>query len=171
MKREDLKALGLQQDIIDKIMDLHQVDAQEYQATKANATELQTKLTEATTTIDQLTTQASQALSLEEVNTKLAEQKQEYEKRIADYERKVEVDKYFQNIKFTSDLARQATIEAFNKKDFKLENGKFLGADDFLNELKQNNPNAFESEQQNIVKTNDIGAENTPTISTFKTFF
>ena len=55
---------------------------------------------------------------------------------------------YIGKFNFTSDLARDAAIAAFMKREFKRdENGKFLGADDFMAAMKEANPGAFVAEE------------------------
>lgn len=56
-------------------------------------------------------------------------------------------EKYFEGFEFTSDLAKAAAIQQFKEKELKLEDGKFLGADDFMKELAEKNPTAFVSEE------------------------
>jgi hypothetical protein len=55
-------------------------------------------------------------------------------------------EQFLSQYKFTSDLAKKAVIAEFNQKGFKIENDKFLGADDYMKQLKETNPTAFESE-------------------------
>lgn len=55
---------------------------------------------------------------------------------------------YIGKFNFTSDLARDAAVAAFMKQEFKRdENGKFLGADDFMAAMKEANPGAFVAEE------------------------
>ena len=56
-------------------------------------------------------------------------------------------EKYFEGFEFTSDLAKAAAMQQFKEKEFKREDGKFLGADDFMKELAEKNPTAFMSEE------------------------
>lgn len=53
---------------------------------------------------------------------------------------------YFSQIQFTSNLARSAAIAEFDKKNLEFKDGKFIGADDFIEELKKENPTAFVQE-------------------------
>lgn len=57
-------------------------------------------------------------------------------------------EKYFANIKFTSDLAKKAAIQEFKSKNFKLKDGVFEGGDAFIAEMKKNNASAFIEEKQ-----------------------
>lgn len=51
---------------------------------------------------------------------------------------------YMSKFKFTSPLAEKAAMAEFMAKEFKLgEDGKFLGADDFMESMKASNPGAF----------------------------
>lgn len=70
---------------------------------------------------------------------------------------KFATEKFFGNVKFSSDLARQAAIDMFTKKEFKYENEKFLGGEDFLAELKKTQPGAFviESDENTTTDTDD----------------
>lgn len=68
--------------------------------------------------------------------------------QIAAAEYDAAVKDFFAPVKFTSDLAKQAAIQAFKAKELKLDGGKFLGGDDYLKELKEANPGAFVNESE-----------------------
>lgn len=70
----------------------------------------------------------------------------EYKETIARMEYDGALGKYFEAFKFTSELAKKAAMDEFRKKELKLENGQFLGGDDFMKQLKEANPTAFEAE-------------------------
>ena len=44
-------------------------------------------------------------------------------------------------------------MQAFDEKELKFENGKFLGADDFFKGSKESDPGIFKEEQQQKKKT------------------
>jgi hypothetical protein len=71
----------------------------------------------------------------------------EYQTKLAEMEYNNSLDKYFESFKFTSDLAKKAAIQEFKNKELKLENGTFLGGDDFMKQLKESNPTAFEADE------------------------
>lgn len=54
---------------------------------------------------------------------------------------------YIGKFDFTSDLAKEAALSNFMKKGFKYEDGKFLGADDYMASMKEQNPAAFKSDE------------------------
>ncbi len=70
----------------------------------------------------------------------------EYQSKIALMEYDSALGKYFESFKFTSELAKKAAMEEFRKKELKLENDQFLGGNDFMKQLKEANPTAFEAE-------------------------
>lgn len=76
-----------------------------------------------------------------------ANQKAEKEKSIRD-ER---TNAFFNDIKFASESAKAGVIAQFNAKDFKYdeESNKFLGASEWLNELKEKDSGAFLSDVAN----------------------
>ncbi len=74
----------------------------------------------------------------------------EYKETIAQMEYNGALGKYFENFKFTSDLAKKAAMDEFRRKELKLENGQFLGGDDFMKQLKESNPTAFETEDDGV---------------------
>lgn len=77
----------------------------------------------------------------EKYNKDTGELKKQLEEREITYQ----TEKFMSGYKFTSDLAKTAATSAFREKGFKLEDGKFLGGEEFMEELKKNNPSAFES--------------------------
>jgi hypothetical protein len=60
------------------------------------------------------------------------------------------VDKYLSGHEFTSDFSKKAFMQEFKAKEFKLEDGKFLGADDFINEFKTSNEGVFKVEEVKV---------------------
>lgn len=77
----------------------------------------------------------------------LSKKDTEYQTKISEMEYAKELDRFFSGYKFTSELARKAAMNEFKAKEFKLENGKFLGGEDYMKELMQSNPTAFETEE------------------------
>lgn len=76
-----------------------------------------------------------------------ANQKAEKEKSIRDGR----TNAFFNDIKFASESAKAGVIAQFNAKDFKYdeESKKFLGATEWLNELKEKDSGAFLSDVAN----------------------
>lgn len=73
----------------------------------------------------------------------LSAKEAEFNTKLAEIEYSGAIQKYFEAFKFTSELAKKAAMEEFKSKGLKLENGQFLGGDDFMKQLKETNPTAF----------------------------
>lgn len=69
-------------------------------------------------------------------------------------------DMFMSKYQFTSKPAREGVMAEFNKKGFKLEDGKFLGAEDYMNSLMESEDykGAFKTEDKPAAK----GQENKP---------
>ena len=159
-------------DIIDAIMAKHGEDIEagktalekaenELAIEKASAKSLGEQLAQRDKDIEALKTQAGNS---EELQKKLNELQTQYTQAGADHKTALEtqakemqakldgqardhaMEKYFTGVTFTSDLAKNAAMSEFKTKEFKLDNGSFLGADDWLKQLKENNPTAFKNE-------------------------
>ncbi|MEF9991337.1 MAG: phage scaffolding protein [Peptostreptococcaceae bacterium] len=70
---------------------------------------------------------------------------------------------------FANDRSKKSVLGDFLEKDFKLENDKFLGAEDWIKALVENEPEVFKSEEVNTdtsiqfsKKINGGGTETTP---------
>lgn len=94
-----------------------------------------------------------QTKSNEELSGKLAELQTKYETDTQTLTQQLEtqkmdfaVEKFFAPVPFASELARKAAVAEFREKGFKLDNGKFQGGEEFLEELKKNDPAAFKQE-------------------------
>lgn len=160
MKREDLEKLGLNEEQINGVMKLKSSNMNEIDS-------LNNKVTQLTTDKDNLQKQLKDAnseiqsykdmdidsikKSADDWKTKYEEmeanQKAEKEKSIRD-ER---TNAFFNDVKFASESAKAGVIAEFNKKDFKYdeESKKFLGASEWLNELKDKDSGAFLSDVAN----------------------
>jgi len=65
-----------------------------------------------------------------------------------------EAERYLDRFLFSSSLARKAAVNEFKKQKFKLEDGKFQGADDFMRKLQEEDPTAFIKEEAARFKPN-----------------
>lgn len=52
-------------------------------------------------------------------------------------------DLFFGGYEFANDLAKAGAMSAFDTKEFKLDGGAFLGAKEFMDKMKTDNPTAF----------------------------
>lgn len=150
MKRTDLEALNLSKETIDSIMNLHQQDEESHKtsvsAKDTEIAQLKSELESSKNQIQELQTKIGDAEDLKTLKEQSKAEKEAYEKKIEELQRSNATDKFFANYKFTSELAKSAAIAEFNKKELKLEDGKFLGAEDFMKQLQTENPAAFTAE-------------------------
>lgn len=81
------------------------------------------------------------------LNKQLQDKDTEFNDKLKEIEYSSNIDTFFSNYKFTSDLAKKAALEEFKKQEFKFTDGKFLGGEDYMKTLQESNPTAFESEE------------------------
>lgn len=152
MKTEDLKAQGLTEEQINFIMAENGKDVNAVRA----------KLTTAETERDTYKQQAEDAqkeiqgykdMDIEGIKqaasnweTKYNTDLQALQTKLDEQQRDFAMKEYIGTYNFTSELVKEAVLAQLKAKDFKLDNGKFLGADDFMAELKTANPTAFAEE-------------------------
>lgn len=68
------------------------------------------------------------------------------QQKLAEQETEFAARTYLGGFKFANDLVKDAIFTKFMEKKFTREGDKFLGADDFMAEMKKNNPTAFVEE-------------------------
>lgn len=168
MKRDFLKGLGIGDDVISQIMAENGKDIESAkgeletlkQSVTAKDTEiegLKGQITQRNGDIETLkksaadnaelqkqldTLQAKYTTDTTDLQSKLTQQKQEFDTQRA-------TEKFFEGVKFSSALARDAAIAQFKAKQFKLDGESFLGGKEWLEDLKKNSPDAFKTEEQN----------------------
>lgn len=169
MKREDLEAKGLEKETIDFIMSENGKDVEK----------IKSKLTAAETARDDYKQQ------LEAANTTIQGYKEMdiegIKKSVTDWENKYNTDtqalqakldnqayefalkEYVSGYQFTSELVKEAVIAQLKAQEFKLNDGKLLGADDFMKQLKEANPGAFVPEVDDKQPTITIPGAGKPT--------
>lgn len=149
MKTEFLKGLGLTDEQVSAIMAENGKDIGKEQA-KLVAVE-----TERDTYKGQLETanteiQSYKEMDIEGIKAKAGEWETKYNTDLAALQTKLDgqaydfaLKEYIGGYNFTSELVKDAVISQLKSKAFKLDDGKFLGADEFMEQLKTANPTAF----------------------------
>lgn len=149
MKREFLKDLGLEDEVINKIMTENGKDIEKHKtekdAYKTKYDDTKKLLDDANTTI-----QSYKEMDVEGIKKSAEDWKTKYEtdtsalnNKIAQQEYEHQADKYLNKYEFSSNLVRSAVLNQFKEKKFKLENDTFLGADDFMKQLQESEPGIF----------------------------
>lgn len=152
MKTEDLKEQGLTDEQIKyvfaengKEIEKYKTDVEKYktqfESTKASLESANTEI------------QSYKEMDIDSIKTSAEEWKSKYEadttelqKKLNDKDYSYATDKYFDNYKFSSEYAKKGILNEFQKKGFKLKDGKFLGADDFMKELQEKDATSFVTE-------------------------
>lgn len=142
MKREDLEGLGLEKSVIDKIMGFH----------GATVNEIKNQLATTETERDSAKKQLDEAnAKLEgydpEWKTKAEQMKAEAEQELNAKMVELASERAVQGLQFSSLSAKKAFINDLTKKNLQLEDGKFLGFDDFVKSYQTTDPDAFKTEQ------------------------
>lgn len=171
MKREDLEKIGLSEEQIDGVMKLkssamNEIDTLNDKVNQLNTekSNLQEQLNNANKEI-----QSYKDMDIESIkesasnwetkyNNLVQEQKEAQEKSI----RQERTNAFFNEVKFASDSAKAGVIAKFNEKDFKYdeETKTFLGANDWLKDLKEKDAGAFLSDIANPRFTTNLSVPN-----------
>ena len=163
MKREFLKELGLEDDVIGKIMKEHGKSIQKLDDTietyRGKISDMQTEIATKGKDYEDLNKDYTVAKAKVEEFEKmdvdgLKNTIQEWENKYNQREYDLSVDKYMQGYKFTSDLAKEATISKFKEQKFKLKDGKLDGAEEFMKKFMEDNKSAFVDESDPSINNN-----------------
>ena len=164
MKREFLKELGLEDDVISKIMKEHGKTIQKMDDTietyRGKISELQTDIATKSKDYEELNKEhmlsKAKIEEFEKVDIDgLKNSIQEWENKYNQREYDLSVDKYMQDYKFTSELAKEATISKFKEQKFKLKDGKLDGAEEYMKKFMEENKSAFVIEDNNTQNNNN----------------
>lgn len=163
MKKEELIALGVDEEIAKKIMAINGADienakskADKSQEIEKLQSELESKdkmLNEANSQIEKFNGMDIEGIKKEaeswktkysefEANAKV--EKEAFEKKLAEQQYDFRVKEYLGQHKFTNDFVKDAFEKTFKEQGFKLgEDGNFLGADDYIKGFQEKNPGVF----------------------------
>lgn len=160
MKRDFLEGLGLEKETVDKIMAENGADLEREKAkttaAKADLAEAQGKLTAAQEELNGLKKAGGDIAA---VQKQLTDLQAKYDKDTGDLKGQLEDRDYSdaitgfiaeKGLKFSSKSAEKAFISAFKEKKLERKDGAFVGADDFLKEQKEADPEAFSSDGGNV---------------------
>lgn len=142
MKRTFLLELGLENEIVDKIMAEHgKTLSREKSKLEAEITELNDDLTSKK---DELKTVQKDLKKFEGIDVEaLTQESNDWKAKYENLQSENMINDFFKDVKFTSNLARKATIDEFKNQKFEIEDGKFKGADEYLKKIQEENKDAF----------------------------
>lgn len=118
-------------------------------------TQIATRDTDITALQDKVKDNDSLSQQLSELQAKYKTDTDTLTSKIAAQERSYATEKFFDGYKFTSELARKAAIAEFEQQALEFKEGKFVGADDYMKTLQEQNPTAFvvEDKQEDAAPT------------------
>lgn len=138
MKRSFLENLGLEKDVIDQIMKEHGTGIE---TEKANTKAAREQLEEANKKIKEFSDMDID--SIKKTSKEWQEKAESFEKEIEKQKYNYAARDFLGNYKFSSELAKDAVMSKFTENGFKLVDGKFQGAEEFMKELMEKQPGAF----------------------------
>lgn len=155
MKRDFLKELGFEDDVIDKIMVEHGKTVNDYKTKAEKADGLEAQVADYETQIkdrdQQLEDLGNKAKGHDELTKEIDDLKQANKDAKADYDQKlhqISFDNTLEKSLAASKVKNPATVKALlNLDDIKLDGEKLLGLDDQLKSIKESDSYLFESDQ------------------------
>ncbi|HDF4156563.1 TPA: hypothetical protein PC372_003309 [Clostridioides difficile] len=152
MKREFLKSLDLEDEVIEKIMSENGRDIEKYKKeVEKKKEELESKNTELETANNKI--KDLEKIDVESIKKEAndwkskAEQAQKdkelIENQMSEQTYNLNLDNYLSNFKFSSNLSKEAVKIKMKEKRLEYKNGAFEGADDYIKELQSTDPGAF----------------------------
>lgn len=157
MKREFLEGLGLEKETADKIMMENGADLEREKAktaaAKADLADAREKLAQRDKDLEDLKRSSGDAEAvrkqLEELQTKYTTETEQYKAQLEerDYADAIGRAIFGKGLKFTSKSAERAFTAALKEKRLELKDGKLTGLDEFIQEQKETDPDAFAPEK------------------------
>ena len=152
MERKFLEDLGLEKEIVDKVISQNSADIGKYKQTVETLTTerdgLKTQLDAAGKEI-----QSYKDMDIDGIKNKVGEWETKYnadtktlKDQLASANYNFAVKEAVSGLKFTSESAKKAFILDLTSKNLPLQDGKILGLEDFAKNYKEGDPGAFVSE-------------------------
>lgn len=152
MKTEDLQALGLTEEQVKKVFELNGKDLKAEQKKTEKAEEERDSWKERAETAEK-TLKDFDGVDVDGLNQQIKDWKEKAEQAEKDYAQKL-YDRDFadalnvemENYKFTSDAAKRAIMAEVKEAGLKLKDGKILGLNDLITQIKEKDASAFAPE-------------------------
>lgn len=152
MKTEDLQALGLTEEQVKKVFELNGKDLKAEQKKTEKAEEERDSWKERADTAEK-TLKDFDGVDVDGLNQQIKDWKEKAEQAEKDYAQKlydrdfadalnVEMEKF----KFTSEAAKKAIMAEVKEAGLKLKDGKILGLNDLITQIKEKDASAFAPE-------------------------
>lgn len=143
MKREELKSMGLNDEQVQKIMDIHGADVEKQKsiisALTAERDGLKQTLNEANTKLEGYDPQWKD---------KAAQVQSEAQAQVEKIKRGYLLKEKTAALKFSSESARRTFLADLEAKNLPMQEGQLLGLEDFVKQYRENDPGAFVSDEK-----------------------
>ena len=123
--------------------------------------ELQSQLEEVNTKLQSMSSSDAEKIKkeLEDLKAKYDDDTKALNDKWNKREREYLVNDLTRDLKFSSNSAKKSFINELIEKNLKIEDGKMLGYEDFLNNYRENDEGAFVPEKKDDGKDIDLGGE------------
>ena len=149
MKREFLKGLGLEDTVIDQIMDENGKDInkanEKVKTLEAEVNNTKELLTNANKEIDSYKSMDIDAIkkSAEDYKTKFETAEKDYQAKISEMEYNNKLDKYVNTLNLKNDIYKKEVISRIKEKELKFDGDTLLGGEEFVKGFKEQYAEAF----------------------------
>lgn len=163
MKREFLKGLGLEDTVIDQIMDENGKDInkanEKVKTLEAEVNNTKELLTNANKEIDSYKSMDIEAIkkSAEDYKTKYETVENDYKAKIAEMELNNKLEKYVDGLNLKNDIYKKEVISRIKEKELKFDGDTLLGGEELVKGFKEQYAEAF-----NDTKPKPTFADSTP---------
>lgn len=163
MKREFLKGLGLEDTVIDQIMDENGKDInkanEKVKTLEAEVNNTKELLTNANKEIDSYKSMDIEAIkkSAEDYKTKFETAENDYKAKIAEMELNNKLEKYVDGLNLKNDIYKKEVISRIKEKELKFDGDTLLGGEELVKGFKEQYAEAF-----NDTKPKPTFADSTP---------
>lgn len=153
MTKEELLALGLTEE---QITELFKINGKDVEKAKGDLATKEQELADTKKLLADANKEIEDFKELDVEGIKKAADDYKIKFEAAEQKAKEEIDKikyehslieYLNKFEFTNDRIKNSIKEDMKSKEFKLEDGKFLGADDYIKLLQENEPESFKLEE------------------------
>lgn len=167
MKKDELIALGIDEEVAKKIMAINGTDIENAKNKADKSQEIENLKSELKTTKETLEAANVQIKSFEGLDvegikkqatdweekyknfeTQSKAEKEAFEKKLADQQYDFKINEYVSGQKFTSEFAKKAYMSELKNQGFKLDkDGNLLGANEYTEKFKAENQGVFVTEE------------------------
>lgn len=163
MKREFLKGLGLEDTVIDQIMDENGKDInkanEKVKTLEAEVNNTKELLTNANKEIDSYKSMDIDAIkkSADDYKTKYEQAEKDYQAKLSQMEYDNKLDKFVGTLNLKNDIYKKEVVSRIKEKELKFDGDTLLGGEEFVKGFKEQYAEAF-----NDTKPKPTFADSTP---------